>query len=92
MIVRISSEDQYRLDAAQGDRLNQLDATVLEAVQAGDESAFEASFGALLRFVREEGARVGDDEIETSDVILPPADISLAEAEGEFTGDGLIPD
>jgi hypothetical protein len=27
-----------------------------------------------------------------SDVILPPADITFAEAAREFTGEGLIPD
>jgi hypothetical protein len=35
---------------------------------------------------------VGDEEIETSDVILPPADVTFAEAGREFTGEGLIPD
>ena len=33
-----------------------------------------------------------DDELVESDVILPPRDITFAEAQGEFTGDGLIPD
>ena len=27
-----------------------------------------------------------------SDVILPPRDVTFAEAQGEFTGDGLIPE
>ena len=35
---------------------------------------------------------VADDELESSDVILPPADVTLQEASGEFTGEGLIPD
>ncbi len=42
--------------------------------------------------MRANGTAVGDDELEGSDLILPPADISLAEAAGEFTGEGLIPD
>ena len=32
------------------------------------------------------------NELESSDVILPPADVTLQEASGEFTGEGLIPD
>ena len=38
------------------------------------------------------GASVADDELEGSDVILPPSDTSLQEASADFTGEGLIPD
>ncbi len=43
-------------------------------------------------YVRTHGKRVGDDELASSDVILPPADLSFEEAGREFTGEGLIPD
>jgi hypothetical protein len=92
MIVRISEEDQYRLDSAHDGRLNELDSAVLAAVESGDEDCFHAAYDELLRFVRANGTAVGDDELEGSDLILPPADITLAEAAGEFTGEGLIPD
>jgi hypothetical protein len=92
MIVRISGEDQYRLDNGLHARLNELDSAVLTAIDAGDESAFTASFSELLGYIRANGSLVGDEEIETSDLILPPDDITLAEAAEEFTGEGLIPD
>jgi hypothetical protein len=92
MIVRISGEDQYRLDDGLHDRLNQLDSAVLATIDAGEEAAFKAAFTTLLDFVRANGSCVGDEEIETSDLILPPDDITLAEAAEEFTGEGLIPD
>jgi hypothetical protein len=92
MIVRISGEDQYRLDDDLRERLNQLDTAVLSAIDADDEATFKASFTQLLDYVRTNGKRVGDDEIETSDLILPPDDITLSEAAQEFTGEGLIPD
>lgn len=92
MIVRISGEDQYRLDENLHARLNELDAAVVSAVDACDEAVFKASFAELLDYVRSNGSVVGDEEIETSDLILPPDDITLAEAAGEFTGEGLIPD
>jgi hypothetical protein len=38
------------------------------------------------------GRRVADDDLQGSDCILPPADISFAEAGADFTGEGLIPD
>jgi hypothetical protein len=92
MIVRISGEDQYRLQDDLHDRLNQLDSAVLTTIDGGDGAAFKAAFAELLDFVRGQGSVVGDDEIETSDLILPPDDITLAEAAKEFTGEGLIPD
>jgi hypothetical protein len=90
MIVRISGEDQYRLEGVDG-RVNELDNAVVAAVEAGDEQRFHSAYDELLAFVRE-GTPLAEDELEGSDLILPPADISLAEAQGEFTGAGLIPD
>jgi hypothetical protein len=92
MIVRISAEDQYRLADDEADRLNELEGAVVTIVEAGREDGFADAFGALLDYVRTHGTAVGDDEIETSDVILPPPDVSFAEASQEFTGEGLIPD
>jgi hypothetical protein len=34
---------------------------------------------------------VSEDRLAPSDLILPPPDVSLAEAREEFTGEGLIP-
>jgi hypothetical protein len=92
MIVRISGEDQYRLADADADRLNELENAVTAAVDNADEAAFAQAYAAVLDHVRANGQLVGDDEIENSDVILPPADTTLAEASSEFTGEGLIPD
>jgi hypothetical protein len=91
MIVRISGEDQYRLDGVDG-RVNELDNAVVAAVEAGDEQRFRSTYDELLAFVREHGTPLADDELEGSDLILPPPDFSLTEAQGEFTGAGLIPD
>ena len=92
MIVRIATEDQYRLPDEDADRLNDLDNEAVAAVDAGDEDRFHEVFESMLELVRRDGQRLGDDEIEESDVILPPPDLSFAEAAGEFTGEGLIPD
>jgi hypothetical protein len=91
MIVRISGEDQYRLPDG-GGRLDELDNAVLAAVQSGEEGRFRAAYDNLLAFVRANGTPVADDDLESSDLILPPPDLSLAEASSEFTGEGLIPD
>jgi hypothetical protein len=92
MIVRISNEGQYLLDDAQHARLNELDDGVVAAVDAGDEDGFHAGYEELLRFVRTEGRALGDEDLDPSDFILPPADLGFVEAGEEFTGDGLIPE
>ena len=92
MIVRIMGEGQYRLSEEVLERVNELDNTIVSAVEADDEDGFHESFEEMLDVIRSEGEHLGDEEIETSDVIVPPADTSFEEAAAEFTGDGLIPD
>lgn len=92
VIVRIVADDQYRLDERETDELGELDDAAVAAVEARDEQRFHQIFGEMVRFVRERGEPVPADELIASDLILPPADLSLAEAEREFTGEGLLPD
>jgi PspAA-like protein len=92
VIVRISGEGQYRVDDAHHAKLNELDDAAVAAVEGDDEDGFHASFEELLALVRGQGALLGEDELEASDVILPPADTSFVEAGEEFTGEGLIPE
>ena len=92
MIVRISTEGQYRLPEDDADQLNALDNEVVEAVEAGDEDRFHELFEQMLDLVRRAGQPLDDDELAESDVILPPPDTSFVEAAAEFTGEGLIPD
>jgi len=92
MIVRISGEGQFVLPDSESGRLNELEGAVIAAVEAGDEDRYGQAFTELLDHVRAAGSAVPEDELEGSDVILPPADISFDEAAGDFTGEGLIPD
>jgi hypothetical protein len=92
MIVRISGEDQYRLADDAAAQLNELENAVVAVVESGNEAGFADAFAAVLDYVRANGELVGDEELDSSDVILPPADVTFAEAGSEFTGEGLIPD
>jgi len=92
MIVRIATEGQYEFPDEDSDRLNDLDNDVVAAVEAGDEARFQEVFAALVELVRTEGTPVADDVLEESDVIVPPPDLTFAEAGEQFTGEGLIPD
>ncbi len=92
MIVRISGEGQFRLPDADAGRVQELEAAVGALVEGGREDGFSDAYAALIGFVRSEGEPVADDDLATSDVILPPSDLSFEEAGREFTGEGLIPD
>jgi hypothetical protein len=92
VIVRIATESQYRLPEDAADELNALDNDVVASVEAGDEERFHEVFEQMLDLVRRAGDPLGEDELEESDVIIPPPDTSFVEASAEFTGEGLIPD
>jgi hypothetical protein len=92
MIVRIATEGQYELEDEHAQRLNELDNDAVKAVEDGDEDRFHEVFEEMLQLVRRDGRRVDEDELEGSDVILPPPDTTFVEASADFTGEGLIPD
>ena len=92
MIVRISTEGQYRLPDEDADRLNELDNEAVAAVEAGDEGRFHKLFDEMISLVESGGEPIDDDELVESQVIIPPRDLTFEEAKGEFTGEGIIPD
>jgi PspAA-like protein len=92
VIVRIAGEGQFRLPDEDAQRLNELDNRAVSAVEAGDETGFHELWTQMLELIGADGSEIPDDELVESDVILPPRDITFAEAQGEFTGEGLIPD
>jgi hypothetical protein len=92
VIVRIANEGQFRLPDEDAARLNDLDNQAVAAAEAKDEAKFNELWGQMLQLVESDGEEVPDDELVSSDVILPPRDVSFEEACAEFTGDGLIPD
>ncbi len=92
MIVRISGEGQYQLPDSDAERLNELDNRAVSAAGQGDQTGFGELWSQMLELVQTDGTELSGDDLVESDVILPPRDISFAEAQGEFTGEGLIPD
>jgi hypothetical protein len=92
VIVRIFNEGQYRVDDGHHAKLDELDDAVVAAVDADDEDGFHAAFEELLKYVRDNGEPLKDDDLDTSDFMLPPPDLTFVEAGQEFTGEGLIPD
>lgn len=84
MIVRISSEGQYRLRSHALDRIHDLDDRLVQALASDNEAEFERLLGELIAIVRQDGQRVPSDEIVESDMVLPPPDTTMAEAKRLF--------
>jgi PspA-Associated protein len=91
MIIRILSEGQYDVPDEQVDTLNEFDAQLEAAVEAGDEATFGPALGALLDRVRHLGEPVAIDALVTSKLVLPHESATLAEVRDLLSGDGLIP-
>jgi hypothetical protein len=92
VIVRIATEGQFEIPEDAGEELNRLDNETVSAVEAGDEARINDTFAKMIALVRERGSLLSSDDLRGSMVILPPPDLTLAEAEHEFTGDGILPD
>jgi hypothetical protein len=91
VIVRILGEGQYDLSDDAVSALNPLDAQVESAVEAGDEDAFRDALATLLDGVRTAGVPRDAETLDSSDLILPMADATLAEVKDMLRDDGLIP-
>ncbi len=91
MIVRILAEGQWEVSEEHLTHLNELDEQVESAVETGDEVTFSSTLAALHDAVRKSGSPLADDSLHDSDLILPPADATLAEVRELLTDEGLIP-
>lgn len=91
MIVRIQGEGQYRVPSAVLDDLNEIDNRLVSIVAKGETAEFSVALGQLLTLVRTHGKVVELEELVESDVMLPPDDTTMDEAQHLFTGDGVIP-
>ena len=92
MIVRLMGEGQYRVSDDLRERLNALDDEAMAALDADDEGELDAKLDAMWQLVQGEGERLPDESLETSDVLVPPSDLTLAETRKLFSDEGLIPD
>lgn len=92
MIVRLMGEGQYRVDDSLLERLNELDDRATAAVEAADEPTLDKALDEMFELVKKEGEALADDEISTSDVLIPPSDLTLEETRQLLTQEGFIPD
>jgi chromosome condensin MukBEF complex kleisin-like MukF subunit len=92
VIVRLMGEGQYRIDDALRERLNELDGRAAEAMEREDEEELDAHLQEMWDLVQAEGTPLPADDLSPSDVLIPPADLTLEETRELFGESGLIPD
>ncbi|NYT01223.1 MAG: hypothetical protein GKC10_00435 [Methanosarcinales archaeon] len=92
MIIRIMGEGQYSVSENLVKELNAIDNSIVEHVNRCDEASYRRELANLIATVRSKGQKVKAEEIVSSDLIVPPEDLSLEEAKDIFCGQGIIED
>jgi len=93
VIVRILGLGQFRLHDGDLTAVEAADDAVEAAIAARDERALRRALGDLVDVIVQTGDPVPDQELATSDVVVPPADSTFADLEelGADAEEGLIP-
>ena len=92
MIVRLMGEGQYQVDDSLLQQLNDLDGKATAAAEADDEAALDQALDEMFELVKRDGTPLADDDLSTSDALIPPSDLTLEEAKQLLTDEGFIPD
>ncbi|MGA7087406.1 MAG: PspA/IM30 family protein [Candidatus Dormiibacterota bacterium] len=90
IVVRISGEDQYRLNIAERPQLEPLDEVLSKAIDTQDPAAYAKALSDLLNFVRSHGSKLPTDSLVSSDVVLPSEDMTLDEATKLLSDGGTV--
>jgi hypothetical protein len=93
VIVRLMGEGQYKADDELLAALNDLDDQAVAALGRDDEAELDRYLDEMWNLVKARGQPLPDDDLSTSDVVIPPSDLTLEETRELMSeDDGLIPD
>ncbi len=92
MIVRLLNQGQWRVDDSMGQELSRLDDEAMAALERNDEESLDGTLAKMGDLVRTRGEELPAEDLSTSDVIIPPPDLTLEETRELFQDGGLIPD
>ena len=90
MIIRIIGQGQFNVQSSLFDDLNKIDNKIVEYVQKGNDKNYKKSLAELIAMILHESKKVSDKELVESDIIVPPADMTIEEARQVFTGTGIF--
>ncbi len=79
MIVRVLGEGQYELADEDVERIESLDATLSQALTAGDEASFARALETLVGELRQRGRPLEPEKLVPSDLAIPPEGSTIAE-------------
>jgi len=79
MVVRIMEDNQYRLDDTLLPEIERFDGILHQSVEANDNQIFFTTLQEVQDFVRSYGTQVPDDEVVSSNIVLPATDMTLEE-------------
>ncbi|HZD67201.1 MAG TPA: PspA/IM30 family protein [Acidimicrobiales bacterium] len=80
IVVRVANADQYQLPVAVRPALDGLDAALVRAIEANDAEGFAECTGQLIKLIHSTGEKLPQDELRSSDLIVPSAEMSVEEA------------
>ena len=89
MIVRILGENQYQVDDAHLPAITKWDNDLEKAASQEDTAQFSALLDQLVNFIRDQGQAVPYDELVSSQLLIPPPDMEMAEARKYFEENDL---
>jgi hypothetical protein len=91
VIARIMGEGQFEIDEALLDRLDELDEDATGALERDDKRELDRCLQEMAAIVRGEGTPILESSLAPSDVVIPPADLTLEETRRLLSDDGFIP-
>ncbi|MBJ7595722.1 MAG: PspA/IM30 family protein [Candidatus Dormibacteraeota bacterium] len=90
IVVRIHGEEQYRIATSARLHLDTYDQRLVAAVRSGDDAAFHSALADATAFVKSTGTQLSHEDLSTSDIILPSADMSLDEVKTLLQQENLL--
>lgn len=80
IVVRVAGDEQYRLPVAVRPALDGLDVALVRSMEAHDAEGFRQCTAQLSKLITSSGEKLPHDELRSSDLIVPSADMTLEEA------------
>ncbi|MHC1624422.1 MAG: PspA-associated protein PspAA, partial [Methermicoccaceae archaeon] len=80
MIIRLMGEGQFVVPDDLLSDLNRVDNELVSLLEEGDEDTFRKRLADMHAMVREMGTPLSPEELVASNFVIPPDDVSIAEA------------
>jgi phage shock protein A len=88
LVVRIAGNDQYRLPVSIRPALDGLDAALVRAIDANDAEGFAQCTAELIKLIHSTGEKLERDDLRSSDLIVPSADMTVEDAKRLMSENG----